>query len=141
MGLLIIGFAALVALIVTLIVRRAHVEPGLHYASRRITSHGTKFVCLDGGREVARTYLYVMTNDLHAEPFGYIEDVFVEPRYRGGGLVTRLHEMALSEARRHGCYKIVLSSRSDKPEVHAMYKHLGYEAHGVAFRLDLTQKK
>jgi ribosomal protein S18 acetylase RimI-like enzyme len=140
MGLLLVAFAAIVALTVFILVRPA-AELGIRFARRRAKARGTKFVCLDGTLEVARTYLYILRNDLHEQPFGYIEDVFCEPAYRGRGLVSRLHEMAVAEARRRGCYKIVLSSRKGRADVHAMYRHLGYQERGVSFRLDLDETK
>ena len=113
----------------------------LRYSSRKARASGIKFVCKDGRKEVGRTYLYVLRNDLHREPFGFIEDVFVDESRRGQGIMSKLHEMAVAEARRQGCYKIVLSSRSERTDVHDMYRHLGYEARGVAFRLDLGGEK
>lgn len=146
MGLLLISVAVAAITLAALFIigRRARVEPGFNFKRQVAPCAGSKFVCLHEGREVARTYLYILRNDLHGEPFGFIEDVFVEPQFRGQGLVSRLHEMAVAEARANGCYKIVLSSRSESVEVHAMYEHLGYAARGVAFRLDLKgspQKK
>ena len=113
----------------------------LRYSSRKARASGIKFVCKDGRKEVGRTYLYVLRNDLHREPFGFIEDVFVDEGHRGQGIMSKLHELAVAEARRQGCYKIVLSSRSERTEVHEMYKRLGYAARGIAFRLDLREKK
>jgi GNAT superfamily N-acetyltransferase len=139
MGLILLSLTAAVGLTLLLIVRRRRIEPGFNFKRKTAPCHGSKFVCVHEGREVARTYLYVLRNDLHEEPFGFIEDVFVEPKYRGQGLVSRLHEMAVDEARANGCYKIVLSSRAESTDVHDMYKHLGYAARGVAFRLDLKK--
>ena len=34
------------------------------------------------GREVGRAFLYVLRNDLHPEPFGFVEDVFVDASAR-----------------------------------------------------------
>jgi hypothetical protein len=43
---------------------------------------GTRFSVRDGELEVARAYLYVMHNDLHKEPFGLLEDVYVDESKR-----------------------------------------------------------
>jgi hypothetical protein len=51
-------------------------------------ARGIRFSIRTERGEVARAYLYIMTNDLHAEPFGLLEDVFVAESERGGGLVS-----------------------------------------------------
>ena len=45
---------------------------------------GIKFFIEEDGKEVARAFLYIMHNNLHKEPFGFMEDVFIHP-----ALVTR----------------------------------------------------
>ena len=40
-------------------------------------ARGLRFSIHRDGAEVARAYLYLMTNDLHEAPFGLMEDVFV----------------------------------------------------------------
>ena len=40
------------------------------------SAKGLRFSISAAGREVARAYLYVMTNDLHDAPFGLLEDVW-----------------------------------------------------------------
>jgi hypothetical protein len=44
---------------------------------------GIRFSISNEGREVARAYLYMMTNDLHEAPFGLLEDVYVDESQRG----------------------------------------------------------
>jgi predicted GNAT family acetyltransferase len=49
-------------------------------------AHGVRLSISHDGREIARAYLYVMTNDLHQAPFGLLEDVYVDESHRGAGL-------------------------------------------------------
>ena len=50
---------------------------------KRISATGIRFSLVDAGRqEVARAYLYILSNDLHKQPFGLLEDVFVEASTR-----------------------------------------------------------
>jgi hypothetical protein len=39
--------------------------------------------------------------------------------------------------RKHGCYKIVISSNFKRPKAHAFYESLGFKRHGYSFRLML----
>ena len=50
------------------------------------SAKGIRFSIRGVGGELARAYLYVMTNDLHAAPFGLLEDVYVDGSQRGNGL-------------------------------------------------------
>jgi GNAT superfamily N-acetyltransferase len=81
-------------------------------------------------------YVYIIYNDLHAEPYGLLENVFVEEAYRGQGIGTALIEEAIAEAKARGCYKLIAQSRHAKPEVHALYEKHGFRNHGINFRMD-----
>jgi GNAT superfamily N-acetyltransferase len=87
--------------------------------------------------EIARAYLYVMTNDLHEEPFGLLEDVFVDEAQRGSGLGTAMVTEVIAAAREAGCYKLIATSRASRPSVHELYEHLGFEQYGIEFRMNL----
>ena len=90
----------------------------------------------EGGLEIARTYLYLLYNDLHGEPFGFMEDVYVDESFRGRGIGSLLVEKVIEEARSRGCYKLICTSRHTKPDVHELYKKLGFTDHGLEFRID-----
>ena len=98
-------------------------------------ARGIRFSISDEGREMARAYLYVMTNDLHAAPFGLLEDVYVDESQRGGGLGTTILTEVVAAARELGCYKLIATSRTSRPKVHELYERLGFEKHGVEFRI------
>ncbi len=66
------------------------------------------------GREVARAYLYLMTNDLHQAPFGFLEDVYVDESQRGRGLGTTLVKEVPAAAHARGCYKLIATSRTGR---------------------------
>ncbi|MBE9079270.1 GNAT family N-acetyltransferase [Romeria aff. gracilis LEGE 07310] len=91
-------------------------------------------------REVGRVYLYVLYNDLHQEPFGLIEDIYVQDAYRGQGIGSQLVQLVIERARQENCYKLVATSRTNRPNVHALYERLGLGAYGIEFRrnFDLT---
>jgi GNAT superfamily N-acetyltransferase len=99
---------------------------------------GLRFSIAGNGGELARAYLYIMTNDLHDAPFGLLEDVYVDESQRGKGLGTALVKEVVAAAREAGCYKLIATSRTSRPKVHELYERLGFEKHGVEFRMNLT---
>lgn len=80
-----------------------------------------------------------MNNNLHEEPFGLLEDVFVEEEFRGQGLGTQLTKAVIEGAKKHNCYKLICTSRHSKIEVHKLYQRLGFKNHGLEFRMDFDQ--
>lgn len=80
--------------------------------------------------------MYILYNDLHEAPFGYMEDVYVAKEYRGQGFGKILINKVIRAAREHGCYKLVATSRRGKPKVHKLYRELGFDQYGYEFRLD-----
>lgn len=104
--------------------------------SKIIDVSGIKFYVLQGEGEVARAYLYLLRNDLHERPFGFLEDVFVDASLRGGGIGKILVQKVIDEARERNCYKLICTSRYEKPQVHGLYLGLGFIDHGKEFRID-----
>lgn len=101
-----------------------------------IDIRGKKFFVREDGREIARAYLYVLTNDLHDQPFGFMEDVFVDVSLRGRGIGSQLVRKIIEEAQQLGCYKLICTSRYEKPDVHELYTRLGFKDHGKEFRIE-----
>ena len=99
-------------------------------------AQGIRFSISSEHGEIARAYLYVMTNDLHAEPFGLLEDVHVDESQRGSGLGTALVKEVIAAAREAGCYKLIATSRASRARVHELYERLGFENYGLEFRLN-----
>jgi len=99
-------------------------------------SGGIRFFIQRNGREVSRAYLYLLTNDLHSSPFGFLEDVFVEEPLRGQGLGTQIVKAVIAEAKARGCYKLIATSRHSRPRVQELYKKIGFRNHGTEFRIN-----
>ncbi len=95
-----------------------------------------KFVEVENEKEIARASLYILYNDLHEEPYGLLEDVFVEEEYRGKGYARELVHAIIDEARAQGCYKLIATSREARPSVHALYEKYGFQKYGFEFRMD-----
>ena len=91
----------------------------------------------ENGGELGAMYLYLIRNDSHKEPYGFLEDLLVKEEHRKKGIGTLLVKEAIAEAKRLGCYKIIGTSRMARENVHAWYEKLGLKKHGYEFRLDL----
>ncbi len=99
-------------------------------------SKAIKFTLNDDKKFVGRAYLYLITNDLHDAPYGLIEDVFVLEEFRDKGYGTKLVKLAINEAKKLGCTKLIGTSRRSRTAVHQWYKKLGFCDYGVEFRMD-----
>lgn len=102
-----------------------------------IQSKAIKITAEEGGKTVGRAFVYLIYNDLHAEPYGYLEDVFVGESRRGQGIGEKLVKEAIATARENKCYKLVGTSRNERTGVHEFYKKLGFADYGKEFRMDL----
>lgn len=101
-----------------------------------IASRGIKFSIISEGKEIARAFLYLMYNDLHKKPFGFMEDVFVHEDFRRKGYGAEIVKAVIEEAKQQGCYKLICTSRSARKEIHKFYKKVGFLKHGIEFRID-----
>ena len=95
-----------------------------------------KITAVDNGKTVGRVYLYILNNDLHKEPFGFLEDVFVDEEYRKQGIGSQLVQKGIETAKKRGCYKLIGNSRMASEKVHVFYERLGFKKHGFEFRID-----
>lgn len=111
----------------------------MEVSERAAACMGKRFSIEEGGREVARAYLFTGENGLHEEPWGLMEDVFVAEDRRNQGWGVRLIRRVIEAARAAGCYKLIATSRYSRPEVHELYLRLGFKDYGKEFRMDLAR--
>lgn len=99
--------------------------------------YAIKITATEDNQEIGRAWLYVLYNDLHAEPFGLLEDVFVEEKHRGSGVGTKLVQAVIEEAKKNGCYKLIATVRNSKGGLCPWYEKQGFTNYGVEFRMNL----
>lgn len=109
----------------------------MNITQKKLSTTGFKFIAMDGDKQIARAYLYLLNNDLHDVPFGYIEDVFVEEDYRGQGIGTKIVQAAIEQAKIEKCHKVIMTSRYGKEAVHNLYQKIGFTDWGKEFRINL----
>jgi GNAT superfamily N-acetyltransferase len=108
---------------------------------KAVKAEGIKFFVKKDGKEVARAFLYMMKNDLKKEPFGLLEDLFVDEELRGQGIGTELLNKVIAEAKKLNCYKLVATSRYKRESVHKMYEKAGFKNFGIEFKMYLNENK
>ncbi|MEK7625706.1 MAG: GNAT family N-acetyltransferase [Patescibacteria group bacterium] len=100
-------------------------------------SRAVKITVMDNGEEIGRVRLYVLFNELHEEPFGFMEDLFVSEKSRGKGVGEKLVTEAVAEAKKNNCYKFIFTC--SHPELFGWYEKLGFEKRSAGFRMDFKK--
>lgn len=93
-------------------------------------------MCVDEN-EIARASLVIIKNDLHAKPYGLLEDVWVDPLHRNKGNGKAMVSAIIERAKREECYKLIATSRFGRTNVHETYRKLGFLSLGFEFRMNL----
>ena len=103
---------------------------------RHDPSKNIKIYMEENGEEIARGFLFLIINDLHEAPYGFIEDIYIHEDHRGKGLGTEITKRLIEIAKREGCYKLLCTSRYARDKVHEFYKKFGFEDYGKEFRIN-----
>ena len=74
---------------------------------------------------------------LFSGPVIFVENVAVDPAWKGRGLGRRLMAWLEAEGRRRGCSKITLDAYASNSAARAFYERLGYDPRGVHFVREL----
>lgn len=78
--------------------------------------------------------LLIMDNLAHCgKPSGIVEDVVVEEKHRNSGVGREMMRYAMEVCRKHGCYKLMLSSNEKRAGAHRFYEKLGFTRHGFSY--------
>lgn len=102
-------------------------------------AYAIKFEMRADDKKAAWGYLYLIFQDRHREPYGLMENIYVEPEYRNRGLGSTLIARIIREARRRKCYKLIGTSKSENTGAHRFYERSGFKKVGYEFRMDLKK--
>lgn len=102
-------------------------------------SFAVKYEIRDEGKKIAWAYLYVIFQDRHREPYGLMENVYVEREYRNHGLGGELVRAIIAEAKKRKCYKLIGTSKTGNRDAHRFYKRFGFKKFGYEFRMDFKK--
>jgi len=95
------------------------------------------WVIEDQGKIIASATLLIEDKFIHGgSRVGHIEDVVVDPEYRGHQLGRLILDHLKTQAQQHGCYKLILDCH---PNVSGFYIKLGFHESGVHLRRNLRR--
>lgn len=97
-------------------------------------------VAESGERIIGTLTLFILPMLSHqATPCAVVESVGVDAALQGQGAGRALMEDAMRLAAEAGCYKLALSSNLRRSDAHAFYQHLGFDQHGLSFKVALPE--
>ena len=98
------------------------------------------FGAVHDGKVVSTCYAVHIPNLTHkGRGICFVENVVTDKAYRRLGLASRVLDMAITFAKEHHCYKVILQSGSDRTEAHLLYENKGFDGRSKkAFDLRLN---
>ncbi len=100
------------------------------------------FVVADGKIIIGTCSLIIIDNLGHlGARLAVAENLIISQEYRGQGIGRQLMQFIMARAQAENCYKLMLSSDKKRTSAHRFYEQLGFEQHGISFKVDLAQNK
>jgi GNAT superfamily N-acetyltransferase len=90
---------------------------------------GFFLAALQGGRAIAAAYVSFQWSLEQGGHSAWLEELYVEPARRCGGIGTALLEAVMRECRTAGCAAIDLEIDADHERVRSLYERCGFTAH------------
>ncbi|MFO7952954.1 MAG: GNAT family N-acetyltransferase [Bacillota bacterium] len=69
--------------------------------------------------------------------YGHLEDLIIDPAYRGRGAAEKLINHAVKEARENNLARLELSALNDNGKARRLYEKLGFTTNSVVYELPL----
>ena len=86
------------------------------------------FGAIDNGKVVSTCYaVYIPNLTRGNRGICFIENVVTDKQYRNCGLASKVIDMAVSFAKDHHCYKVILQSGIARTEAHRFYENIGFD--------------
>jgi len=87
------------------------------------------FVCVANSIVVATALVCLCANVMfRTQPFAVVENVVVDPAWRGQGVGSKLFSFLETFCRARDCSKIMLLSTSVREDAHRFFAHVGYDS-------------
>ncbi|MFK0205319.1 GNAT family N-acetyltransferase [Agrobacterium sp. NPDC090283] len=111
-------------------------EAGAAFAAMLAQPGLTVFVATDNGEAVATATLLIAPNLTRAaRPYAFIENVVTLEARRGRGYGRAVVRHAIEVAFAANCYKVMLLTGRQRPEVHAFYESCGFVQNKTGFQI------
>jgi len=92
---------------------------------------GEIIVLREGDSVIGMTSLLYTISTALGGRAALLEDMIVDPRYRGKGYGTQLINNAIQRAKTAGCLRIRLLTDADNTNAHRFYLHNGFQPSGM----------
>lgn len=89
---------------------------------------GFILVGVNGQKCIAVAYVSFIWALEHGGRSGWLEELYVEPGFRSGGIGTALIEQTMKECSACGCAAVDLEIEADHERVRSLYSRLGFES-------------
>ncbi len=73
----------------------------------------------------------------HDNWYGHVEDVVIDPQYRGRGLASHILSHVISAAKEQNLSRLELNALSNNHAARRLYEKLGFTNQSVVYELDL----
>jgi GNAT superfamily N-acetyltransferase len=90
---------------------------------------GFFLLALLDGRDVGVAYVSLMWSLEHGGLSCWLEELYVRPAHREGGIGTRMLAVVLEEARAAGCAAVDLEVQADHARAARLYERAGFTPH------------
>ncbi|MDZ7842307.1 MAG: GNAT family N-acetyltransferase [Gammaproteobacteria bacterium] len=100
---------------------------------------GRPFYCImatRAGAGVGLMHYRAMPSPLRGAEVGFLDDLYVEPDARGGGVVNRLFEELASQARQHGWPVIRWITRDNNYRARSVYDRVATRTDWITYELN-----
>ncbi|MCD1260029.1 GNAT family N-acetyltransferase [Paenibacillus athensensis] len=91
---------------------------------------GVQFVAESGGKLVGFATLYFTFSTLRTGPITVMNDLYVEPAWRGQGAAQKLFQACKGYSARHGYERMTWQTASDNDRAQKFYENMGGELGG-----------
>ena len=100
-------------------------------------SGGAVLGAYESGAQLVGTCTLNLCSNLSwsGRPYGIIENVIVDRKFRGQGVGKALLHHAVEQANAQGCYKVALMTGSQRESTLAFYRAAGFSADKTGFQI------
>jgi len=108
----------------------------MEFQREKKESNFIKITIKEDDQIIGRASIYLIFNNFHKRPYGFIEDVFINDEFRGKGIGTKLIEELKKEAEKNNCYKLILDLENENLGAQRLYTRLGFVEIGKKMRFN-----
>jgi GNAT superfamily N-acetyltransferase len=91
------------------------------------------YVACENGKLIGFTTFSVRTVVRYPKPIAELDELYVNPDFRGKGLGVKLLQTFIEKAKELNCYRLYIESHYDHKPAHGLYSKMGFTNYGFHF--------